>query len=215
MNDESAHLDILRRRLLGAALARAGAEGWTAATLSRAEADAGLPEGTGVLACPQGVVDLLDFWALECDRAALASVGALDLASLKIRQRVRAGVLARLTAIGAENREAARRAAARLALPDAGGRGARVLWRAADTIWRAIGDRSTDGNHYSKRAILSGVFASTFAVWLDGDDEATEAFLDRRIENVMAFEKAKARARKLHEGLPDPLGMLSRLRFGR
>jgi ubiquinone biosynthesis protein COQ9 len=215
MPHETAQLDLLRRRLLAAALARAGQEGWTARTLAKAEADAGLTTGTAGLACPAGVVDLIDFWGLECDRAAAAALGALDLQILRIRERVRTGVLARLEAIGAGHREAARRAMARLALPDAAPRGAAILWRAADTIWRGIGDTSTDANHYSKRAILSGVFASTFAVWLVGDDAATEAFLDRRIENVMAFEKAKARARKLREGLPDPLGVLARMRHGR
>jgi ubiquinone biosynthesis protein COQ9 len=215
MNNEFSHLDALRGRLLAAALPRAGFEGWTDAMLAKAEADAGLPPGTRSLACPAGVVDLLDFWGRECDSGAAGSLAGLDLPGLKIRQRVRAGVLARLDAIGSANREAARRAAARLALPDVAARGARILWRAADCIWRAIGDTSTDGNHYSKRAILSGVFASTFTVWLDGDRAATEAFLDRRIENVMAFEKLKARARKARATLPDPLGALARLRFGR
>lgn len=215
MDDRAPHLDELRRRLLGGALELAAEAGWTGATLRRAEAAAGLPEGTAELVCPAGVVDLIDFWALECDCAAEVTLAGIDLAGLKIRERVRAGVLARLDAVGAEHRAAARRAAARLALPDGALRSSRILWRASDTIWRAIGDQSNDANYYSKRAILSGVIGTTFAVWLEGDDAETAAFLDRRIENVMAFEKAKARARKLGAGLPDPLGALARLRYGR
>jgi ubiquinone biosynthesis protein COQ9 len=217
MADETAHLDLLRTQLLKVALAHAPFEGWTQKTLAKAETDAGLPRGTAELVCPAGAVDLLDFWGLVSDESAVAAIGGLDLQSLKVRQRVRAGVLARLAAIGPEHREAARRAAARLALPDAGARGPRILWRAADAIWRAIGDRSTDGNYYSKRVILAGVLASTFAIWIEGGDEQgrVEAFLDRRIDNVMAFEKAKAQARTRLEGLPDPLGVLARLRFGR
>ena len=92
-----------------------------------------------------------------------------------------------------------------------------LLWRAADSIWRAMGDKSTDGNWYSKRATLSGVIGSTFAVFLEDQDPEmaeTRAFLDRRIGNVMEFEKAKANFRRFKSALPDPLKTLSKLRYG-
>ena len=210
------HLKKIRRKLLAAALERAPFEGWSAATLTHAEKDAGLDPGSAELACPKGVVDLIDFWAREADKATRKALGELDLDQMRIRDKVRAGVLARIEAIGVEHREAARRAALRLALPDAAPRASRMLWRASDTIWRGIGDTSTDGNFYSKRAILSGVLGSTLAVWFEDEaEDKTRAFLDRRVENVMAFEKAKAQARKFGEGLPDPLGLLARVRFGR
>ncbi|MGZ5792675.1 MAG: COQ9 family protein, partial [Croceibacterium sp.] len=69
-------------------------------------------------------------------------------------------------------------------------------WSSADAMWRLAGDKTTDYNHYTKRAILAGVYAATLAVFVDdkSDDKAeTRAFLDRRIEGVMKFEKAKAR----------------------
>jgi hypothetical protein len=51
-----------------------------------------------------------------------------------------------------------------------------------------------------------GVWTSTFARWLaDDDDENVQAFLDRRIENVMQVEKLKSRIRD--SGF-DPEGML-------
>ena len=113
--------------------------------------------------------------------------------------------------------EAAVRARARLLLPDALDRGSRLLWATSDTLWRAIGDTSTDGNFYSKRAILSGVYASTLAMWLNETDPAkpaARAFLDRRIQNVMEFEKTKFKLRKATAGLPDVLGLLGKLRYG-
>jgi len=216
MHNSLPHLDALRRQILTSALDRAAFDGWNAATLLAAQRDAELPDGTVELVCPAGVVDLLDFWGLECDRATETTLAGTDLAALRIRERVRAGVLARIDAIGDANREAARRAVARLAAPDAVSRGARITWRAADTIWRALGDPSTDFNFYSKRAILSGVIASTMGVWLEGEEpEKTESFLDRRIDNIMQFEKVKARVRGLSEKLPDPIGLLARLRYGR
>jgi ubiquinone biosynthesis protein COQ9 len=82
--------------------------------------------------------------------------------------------------------------------PFRAGEGAGFIWRTADRIWRLIGDRSTDENFYTKRAILVGVLGSTTARWLASEGEdmtATREFLDRRIENVMQFEQLKARAR--------------------
>jgi ubiquinone biosynthesis protein COQ9 len=97
-------------------------------------------------------------------------------------------------------------------LPDA----TRLAWRAADRIWRVAGDRATDFNHYSKRTILIGVYGSTSLVFLDDDSEglaATRAFLDRRIDDVMNFEKAKARWRGSRERIPSLSRFLGRLRY--
>ena len=68
-----------------------------------------------------------------------------------------------------------------------------------DRIWTVLGDTARDFNWYSKRATLSGVYSSTVLYWL-GDDsldhQATWEFLDRRIEDVMRFEKTKAKVRE-------------------
>ena len=63
-------------------------------------------------------------------------------------------------------------------------------------MWRAAGDQSVDYNHYTKRAILGSVYTATLLVFVNDDSEdwaETRAFLARRIENIMQFEKAKAR----------------------
>ncbi len=213
MTGEFEHLDRIRRRLLDAALGDAAFDGWTARTLARAEAAADLEPGSADLACPGGVADLLDFWGLEADRAVETALADADLAGLKIRELVALGVRARVEAIGADRKEAARRALARLALPDLAPRGARILWRAADTIWRGIGDTSTDGAFYTKRAILSGVLANVVAAWLADDADAAWAVLDRRIGAVMQFEKTKARVRDWTAKLPDPAEILAGLRY--
>jgi ubiquinone biosynthesis protein COQ9 len=141
-------------------------------------------------------------------RAAAAALTGEAAAGLKIREKVALGVEARIAFLRPD-KEAARRAAAFLALPPHAPAGARLVWNAADAIWRAMGDPSTDFNFYSKRAILSGVISSTMARWFadDGEGETeTKAFLRARIENVMQFEKLKAKVRDT--GF-DPAGMWS------
>lgn len=202
--------------ILDAALSDAAFEGWTDTMLERAAKRAGLPQGSAALYFPGGPVEVIRFWSETMDTTARTEIEALDLSAMKIRERVTQGVVIRLSQIG-RHEEAARRAQARLSLPDGLSAGAAITWNAADTIWRAIGDTSTDANHYSKRAVLSAVLAATAPIWLSdslpGKPDA-RAFLDRRIDNVMQFETIKAQARKVTERLPDPAEILGRLRYG-
>ncbi|WP_233347754.1 COQ9 family protein [Hyphobacterium indicum] len=203
-------------RLLQAALRHAAFDGWTDEMVRQAGTDAGLSSGAILLAAPRGALDLIAHWSRQMDQQMRETMAAADLKSMKIRQRVTFAVQARLDAIG-PHEEAARRARARLMLHDAASLGAELIWATSDDIWRALNDPSTDFNWYSKRAILSAVYTSSLAVWLNDetpDKMKAKAFLDRRIENVMEFEKAKASWRKLTADLPDPAQILSGLRYG-
>jgi len=208
--------DDIRDAILKAALKIAPFEGWTRLTLKRAVREAGYPEGSDALYFENGVADLLDHWSDMLNAQTETQISALDLDAMKIRDRVTQGVLMRLQAIG-RHEEAARRASSRLVLPDLATTGMRQLWSAADTIWRAIGDISTDANYYSKRAILSSVIGATLPVWLSdqSDDKTTaRAFLDARIENVMGFEKLKWRVKSATKNMPEPAEILGQLRYG-
>ena len=205
-----------RSAILDAALRDAAFEGWTDVMLERAAERAGLPKGAGALYFPDGPVALIRYWSDRMDDGAREAIEALDLDAMRVRDRITEAVAIRLSQVG-RHEEAARRAQARLSLPDGIGTGAAITWNAADTIWRAVGDTSTDANFYSKRAVLSAVLGATAPVWLNdalpGKPDA-RAFLDRRIENVMQFEKVKAQARKVTDRLPDPAELLGRLRYG-
>ncbi len=203
-----------RDALVDAALPNVAFDGWSETTLARAAEEAGLSEGEVQLYCPAGILDLIETWTRRCDAAARAEIEANP--ANRIRDKVSQAVLIRLAQYDGHE-EAAARARARLLLPDGLDRGARLVWASSHTIWSAIGDKSTDANFYSKRAILSGVYASTFAIWLEDDSEGrtkTAEFLDRRIDNVMQFEKVKGQVQKLTKNLPDLPGLMGDLRYG-
>ncbi len=208
-------LDADRLKVLGAALDEAAFSGFTRETLQAAAREAELPEGDLAILFPRGVADLLDFWSSTTDAEALARFEAAGGAEMRIRDKVTSAVRCRLEVLE-PHREAARRAGATLALPQHAGLAPRLAWRTADAIWRACGDTATDFNHYSKRTILSGVYLSTFAVWLaDAEGERWPGFLEARIENVMQFEKAKAQAKKIGFDPAAPWRFLGSLRYGR
>jgi ubiquinone biosynthesis protein COQ9 len=171
------------RAVLGALLARAGQEGFSPALLTSVKGDAVFPDS---------IAAVLTFWAAEIDAALEQQLAAIELAVLPVRARIRVGVLTRL-ALLKPHKDAARKAAV---LPQHLEQGATSLWHAADIIWRAAGDTATDFNFYSKRAILAAVLSSTMVAWFgdDSEDERhTAAFLDARIDNVLAYEKLKTR----------------------
>jgi ubiquinone biosynthesis protein COQ9 len=206
----------LRDRLLDAALDEAAFTGWNDACVTHAREAAGLSVGEAMLAAPRGAIDLIDAWFDRAERAMERAISDCEPGT-KIRARATLAVRARLEAM-APHKESLRRAALILALPPHLPDGARIGWRGADRAWRAMGDLSTDFNFYTKRMILTGVHTATMAYWLqdDSDDSApTWAFLDARIENVMGIEKVKAHINGFVDKIPDPLGVLTLLRYGR
>lgn len=205
-----------RARLLDAFTAHAARLGWTEAAFRAAREEAGLSEGEVALACPHGVADLFDAFADRADQVMLERLEELDLGGLRYSERVKAAVQARLEA-QAPYKDAARAMTRALARPTRAPEAARLLWRTADRIWRALGDTSTDENFYSKRAILSGVLASTYARWFSdhsADHADTWSFLDARIGNVMQFEKLKAQLKPLAGLGETAAGLAARFRYG-
>lgn len=202
----------LRPHLVRAMLPHVAFDGWTWGAVDAAADELGLPRPRARLAFASPI-DMADAFTAFADEEMTAALEAEGVATMKVRQRITRAVEVRLEQ-AMPHREAVRRALAQLALDPP--RAARTLWRTADAMWRAAGDTATDFNHYSKRAILSGVYSSTLLVWLSDESEdmaATRAFLKRRIDGVMRFEKVKAQAKGMTDRLPDPLKFLGRLRY--
>ena len=175
----------------------------------------GVPADRAQLCFPDGAIEMVDAWFLHIDRAMVVKLAALNLKAMKIRDRIRAAVLARIDEAAAHP-DALRRAIAILARPDHLGRAGKLAWRAADAMWRGIGDSSVDFAWYSKRATLAALYTATMAAWMDDDSEGfadTRDFLDRRIDDVMRFETFKAKIRPDPERLFSPARFLGRLRY--
>ena len=204
--------DETEGRLLTAALDHAGTLGWTHRLVAAAARDVGLSVDEAELLLPEGPRDLAALMARRDDVAALGALEAIDPTALKIRDRVRTGVLARTDAAMAHE-AASRRWMGFLALPPNAPLGLRLLWASADGLWRWAGDTATDENHYSKRALLAEILLSTLAIRLTADTEAATAHLDRRIDAVMAFERWKSRF-KPSDAAGRAAKFLGRLRYG-
>lgn len=208
-------LDEIRAALAPLIADNAAFDGWTNEALTLAADAAGVDQDVARLAFTGGAVAMIDAWFAYVDNAMTIAVPDVALQRMKIRARITALVEARLAAV-ADNREALRRALAVLAMPQNIARATRLGWRTVDLIWRQAGDTATDYNHYTKRTILAGVYAATITVFINDESEDwadTRAFLGRRIEGIMRFEKAKAGFVARTENLPSLSRFIGRLRY--
>lgn len=215
MKNKGFDIGSVKKRLMDAALGHAVFDGWSEVTFRAACDDTGIAPGLARAVFPRGPLDLAAAYHKAGDAAMVAALEAEDLAALRFRDRVALAVRLRLEAA---DRELVRRGAAFFALPQNAPTGASLVWGTADAIWRALGDTSEDINWYTKRATLSAVYSSVVLYWL-GDEsagqDATWDFLDRRIEDVMRFEKFKAQVRDnpvLGRVLAGPMKILERVR---
>jgi ubiquinone biosynthesis protein COQ9 len=209
-------LDELRIALAPDIAASAIFDGWTETALVAAAEMAGADVDVARLAFPGAkAMDMIEAWIASVDQAMEAEWPAERLATLKVRERIRTLVAFRLKAV--ENiDEAVRRALAVMAQPQNAARALKLGWHSADIMWRLAGDTATDYNHYTKRAILAGIYSATLAVFVNDDSEGkadTHAFLERRIDGVMKFEKAKAQLLGKDRELPSLTRFLGRLRY--
>jgi ubiquinone biosynthesis protein COQ9 len=207
-------LEQLRRELAIPVGENAVFDGWTRAAVDSAAQQLGIDPTKARLAMPKGQAAMIDLYIQEVDRALQAWFTPKRLSGMKIRDKIRALIWRRLEIMGPA-REAVRRALAILAMPQNLPLALRASWRTADLMWRIAGDTSTDFNHYTKRMTLGAVYGSTLLVWLDDQSEGwqeTSAFLDRRINDVMKFEKFKADWRGSSERL-SLSRFLGRLRY--
>ena len=208
-------LDEIRAALGPVIPVHAGFDGWSDTALTRAAEQIGVDAGIARLAFPDGASGMIDAWFAAIDTAMAERLPPETLIAMKIRQRITALVNARI-AIAAPNREALRRALAILAMSQNLALGARLGWRAADIMWRLAGDNATDYNHYTKRTLLAGVYGATMLILLDDQSEGladTRAFLDRRIEGVMRFERVKSQFLARRERMPSLSRFIGRLRY--
>jgi ubiquinone biosynthesis protein COQ9 len=209
-NAEPDWADVREQAVLDAAIRLAPTLGWNARMVREACAAEGLSEGDQELLFPNGPRDLAALLSRHHDSHALEALGSVE--GLKIRERIAKAVSARMEA-GAQDLEATRKCAGFLALPTNADLGLSLAWESADHLWRWAGDTATDWNHYSKRTILSGILIPALTMrWFEGR-EAAEAFVARRIDNVIGFEKWKA-GKDFGAPVRKATEFLTKLRYG-
>lgn len=207
MDEETA-----REEILSSVLTNVAFDGWIERSVKDGAEMAGHDMAMVDRVFPGGVDDMIRYWSDWGDRVMRADLASMDLAGMRLRDRIAMAVRRRIE-FYAPHKEAARRTIAHLALPGKTGIAARNLGRTVDAIWYAAGDRSADMSYYTKRATLLPVYVATVLYWLDDesdDAEDTWDFLARRIDDVMRVPKLQARLRAPFDAVISALGTFRR-----
>ena len=144
----------------------------------------------------------------------IAVMGAKNIGELSIRKQVALAVRIRLENLR-PHREVVRRTLSYFSIPFNTVLGMRCLYRTVDAIWNGIGDRATDFNFYTNRALLAAVVSTTTLFWIEDSSESNEeswSFLDRRIADVMKFPNLAERVKNATAHLPRPLNIMRHVR---
>lgn len=215
MSTAATSLDELRRQLAPAIADAAVFDGWSETAVAGAAELEGVDPAVAAFAFSGGPMAMIAAWIDACDAAMAEELPAEKLAQLKVRERVRSLVQFRLDYVTPQQ-EALARALAIMAMPQNAPQALKLGWHSADLMWRLAGDTATDYNHYTKRTILAGIYAATLSVLAHDRSEGqadTRAFLERRIDGVMKFEKAKAQFLSRDFSGFSPARFLGRLRY--
>jgi len=207
--------DELRRPLLDAANPHIPFDGWTMKALEAGAEDLGIDKGMVKLIFPAGPQDAIDYLAASSDADMILHASNLKLDEMRLNEKITALVKLRIQA-EEPYREAAQKAVSWLAMPQNQPLGLKMLYRTVDLMWKTTHDPSTDYNFYTKRLTLSAVYSSTFLYWLNDSSEDyadTWAFLDRRIGNILQFEKNKAKFLNKFDKFPNIWEKFGQMRY--
>ena len=213
--DQLSPLATLRHRLAIKVGENAVFDGWTEAAIDQSADSEGVSRVEARLAMPDSAAGLIDVYTQGVDRELASRFPPHRIVEMRVQDRIRTLLWARLQ-IMAPAREAVRQGLAILAMPQNALHLARIGWRSVDCMWRLAGDSSTDLSHYTRRTTLAAVYSSTLLVWLDDRSDGfadTAAFLDRRLADVMRFERFKAQWRGSSDRRPSFARFVGRLRY--
>jgi ubiquinone biosynthesis protein COQ9 len=203
-----------RDALMLATLRHVPFDGWTHRAVHAGAEELGLDAAGADNLLPGGPAEAMALFHNWADRQMLAALEREAPADLRIREKAALALKLRLR-ICLPFRESVRQGVSFLAQPHHAPLGAKLTWRTVDAIWHALGDRAADFNYYTKRGLLMAVYGSAAMYWLadrSPDCSATEAFIDRRIADVMQVPKAMGRLREVAAKLPNPFRLFRRPR---
>ena len=69
-------------------------------------------------------------------------------------------------------------------------------------MWYLAGDNSTDFNFYTKRLILSGIYANALFVFFSKDIKYVEKNLDKNLKRISRIPKFKERISFIKDNAP-------------
>ncbi len=197
-NDEVAQEKLV---ILTKFLKEAPFDRWSESNLKKTAKACGFEEAYVLLLFPNGIEDLTEYFYAQMNEQLVENFDA----NLYIKTNEKIAYLIGLKLkLYQPIRESIRSLLQYNLMPQNICRAQQAVWQSCDQIWYLAGDRSTDYNYYTKRALLEAVYSSSLLYWLADDSEnysATEEFIKRKIKAVGKIGQFKASILKFFKGL--------------
>jgi ubiquinone biosynthesis protein COQ9 len=187
--------------LVRAMLSHVPFDGWTWSAMENGAVDINFEKSEGEYKridiyknlFKNGPIDFIDVFSEIIDIEVKNNYNNLETKPQRIPEKIKKIILMRL-ALCHKYKEVVRSSLSITALPNNSKRSIKILYRTCNNIWRMSGDKATDFSFYTKRISLAAIYTSTLLFWLNDssiDEENTEYFLDRRLNDISKISNFK------------------------
>ena len=140
-----------------------------------------------------GSIDFIDIFSEIIDLEVKENYNSIEAKPERVPEKIKKIIMIRLN-LCQKYKEAVRSSIALSAIPVNTKISLNILYRTCNSIWRIVGDKSTDFSFYTRRISLAAVYTPTLLFWLNDESNnniETEFFLDRRLKDISKVSSLK------------------------
>ena len=229
MKTETLDINQIRIDLVRAMLTHVPFDGWTWEAMEQGAIDIGFEKKK---TCSirikifkdlfkNGPIDFIDVFSQIIDLEVKENYNSIESKPERVPEKIKKIIMIRLN-LCQKYKEAVRSSISLSAIPVNTKISLNILYRTCNSIWRIVGDKSTDFSFYTRRISLAAVYTSTLLFWLNeqsNNNIETEFFLDRRLKDISKISILKRPLSDLKtltnnlSGLKDTINIKSAFNF--
>ena len=140
-----------------------------------------------------GSIDFIDIFSEMIDLEVKENYNLIEPKPERVPEKIKKIIMIRLN-LCQKYKEAVRSSISLSAIPVNTKISLNILYRTCNSMWRIVGDKSTDFSFYTRRISLAAVYTSTLLFWLNdksNNNIETEFFLDRRLKDISKISSLK------------------------
>ena len=201
MNTSTFNNNQIRFDLIRAMLIHVPFDGWTWEAMEQGAIDIGYEKKKtsserikifkGLF--KNGSIDFIDIFSQIIDLEVKENYNSIESKPERVPEKIKKIIMIRLH-LCQKYKEAVRSSISLSAIPVNTKISLNILYRTCNSIWRIVGDKSTDFSFYTRRISLAAVYTSTLLFWLNdksNNNIETEFFLDRRLKDISKISSLK------------------------
>ena len=201
MNTKTLDNNQIRINLIKAMLTHVPFDGWTWEAMEQGAIDIGYEkkktssERIKIFKnlFKNGSIDFIDAFSEIIDLEVKENYNLIEAKPERVPEKIKIIIMIRLN-LCQKYKEAVRSSISLSAIPVNTKISLNILYRTCNSIWRIVGDKSTDFSFYTRRISLGAVYTSTLLFWLNdksNNNIETEFFLDRRLKEISKISSLK------------------------